>query len=50
MTLAELLRARLRATAAETRPADSQCVGGAGTNCQKEHSRETPQENPAHAR
>jgi hypothetical protein len=42
--------ARLRTTAAETRPADSQCVGGAGTDCQKEDSRDGPQENSAHTR
>ena len=42
--------ARLRTTAAETRPADSQYLGGAGTNCQKEDSRDGPQENSAHTR
>jgi hypothetical protein len=41
---------RLRTTAAETRAADSQRVGGAGTNCQKEDSRDASQENSAHTR
>jgi len=40
--------ARLRTTAAQTGPANSQCIGGAGTNGQKEDSRDAPQENSAH--
>jgi len=45
-----LAPARLRTTAAQTNPADSQCVGSAGTSCQKEGSRDAPQENSAHTR
>jgi hypothetical protein len=40
----------LRTAAAETRPADSQCVSGAGSNCQQEDCRDAPQENSAHTR
>jgi hypothetical protein len=40
----------LRTTAAETGPANSQCIGGAGTNSQQEDSRDAPQENSAHTR
>ena len=42
--------ARLRTTAAEPRPADSQCVGGAGTNCQEQDCRDSSQENSTHNR
>jgi len=42
--------ARLHTTAAQTNPANSQRVGGAGTNCQEQDSRDGPQENAAHER
>ena len=42
--------ARLHTTAAQTNPADSQRVAGAGTNCQEQDRRDSPQENSAHTR
>ena len=42
--------ARLHTTAAQTNPADSQCVGGAGTNCQEQDCRDGPQKNATHKR
>jgi hypothetical protein len=42
--------ARLRTAAAQTKPTDSQRVGGASTNCQKQDSRDAHKENSAHAR
>jgi hypothetical protein len=42
--------ARLHTTAAQTNPADSRRVGGAGTNCQEQDCRDGPQENSAHKR
>ena len=45
-----LAPARLRTTAAETRAADSKCVGGTGTNYQQEGCRDAPQENSPHYR
>jgi hypothetical protein len=37
-----LAPARLHTTAAQTNPADSQCVGGAGTNGQEQDCRNGP--------
>ena len=45
-----LAPASLCAATAETRPADPERVGGAGTDRQQENSRETPKENSAHTR
>jgi hypothetical protein len=42
--------ARLHTTAAQTNPADSQCAGGAGTNCQEQGCRDGAQEHSAHER
>lgn len=45
-----LAPASLCAAAAETGPADSERVGGTGTDCQQENSREASKENSAHTR
>ena len=45
-----LTPARLRTTAAKTRPADSRRVGGTRTNGQEKDPRAGPEENPTHKR
>jgi hypothetical protein len=42
--------ARLHTTAVQTNPADSERVGGAGTNCQEQGCRGGSQENSVHER